>query len=116
MSHEKGVADDVADSARILESITGRRPRYVAYPYGRSTPQVRALIAQLGFEAAFAVNAGGGPFRAKRVQITPTESSASFALKTSGYYELLRSSRLVRRVRDLVRYGARSGKDHSSLS
>lgn len=82
---------DLTASVETLAEITGRRPRFLAYPWGRHNRAVRALAAEAGFEAAYAVNAPSGDrFGIERVQIEPSDSRLRFALKTSGAYGLLR--------------------------
>lgn len=96
---------DLQSSARILTDIVGRAPRFVAYPFGRSSPGVREAIAELGFAAGFTVN----PYHCEgaceygRVAVWPTDSMALFALKASGRYLELRRSRIARAVHALTR-------------
>ena len=85
---------DLVASVRTLAEITGRRPRFLAYPWGRHDAQVRALAAETGFEAAYAVNAPSGDgFGRERVQVEARDGGFRFALKGSGAYERLRRYR-----------------------
>src|SRR5688500_18640283 len=73
---------DIVQSMHAIEEITGRRPRYLAYPHGSSSPGARAAAAAAGLEAAFALGVGEGPFARERVSVDPADSRATFALKT----------------------------------
>jgi peptidoglycan/xylan/chitin deacetylase (PgdA/CDA1 family) len=85
---------DLAESVRALEEITGRRPRFLAYPWGRHDDGVRALAADAGFEAAYAVNVSSGdPFGRERIQVEARDGALLFGLKASGAYERLRRYR-----------------------
>ncbi|MGH2811414.1 MAG: polysaccharide deacetylase family protein [Actinomycetota bacterium] len=94
---------DVDDSTSTLAGLLGRRPHYFAYPYGRSTEAVRAAVESSGYEAAFSVHLGNGPFERRRVQIRRGESVSSYAIKTSGWYEPVRGSGVAQGALDLTR-------------
>jgi peptidoglycan/xylan/chitin deacetylase (PgdA/CDA1 family) len=91
------VRQDLRTSVEILERVVGRRPRYLAYPFGTHSPQVEAIAAQTGFSAvltAFHEGAGGTPgFAHERVDLDGRESSLRLWLKTRGGYPELRRSR-----------------------
>ncbi|HEX2295850.1 MAG TPA: polysaccharide deacetylase family protein [Actinomycetota bacterium] len=85
---------DLAASIEALTALTGRRPRFLAYPWGRHDERVRALAAELGFEAAYAVERPSGDrFGRERVQVEADDGALRFALKASGAYGRLRSYR-----------------------
>lgn len=44
-------------NARFLEEL-GEKPNFFAYPYGEYTPEVRDIIEEMGFEAAFGQTSG----------------------------------------------------------
>jgi peptidoglycan/xylan/chitin deacetylase (PgdA/CDA1 family) len=102
-----GSADAEADlrtSIELLTEILGRRPRYLAYPFGPSSPEARAAAEACGFEAAFSIDAlDEGPCARERVQITPLDGPVAYALKTSGRYLAWRRSALVSRAYALIR-------------
>jgi peptidoglycan/xylan/chitin deacetylase (PgdA/CDA1 family) len=91
------VRDDLRASVDIIEGVVGRRPRYLAYPFGTHSPQAEAIAAQAGFSAAltaFATGAGGTPgFAYERVDMDGHESTLRLALKTRGGYLAMRRSR-----------------------
>jgi peptidoglycan/xylan/chitin deacetylase (PgdA/CDA1 family) len=88
---------DLKASADRLAEILGRPPRYVAYPWGRSSPAARDAARSAGFEAAFEVDSpADGRFALARVGVTRLDGRALYALKTSGLYPHLRRSRVAR--------------------
>ena len=95
-------SEDLITSLQALESVTGRRPTYFAYPFGSHSDAAQAAARDAGLRAAFTIDEPhGGDFAYERVQITPLDGSALFALKTSGRYMGLRHGRATRAV-----YGA----------
>lgn len=52
---------EVRDGARVLEAVTGQKPRHFAYPYGypgAAGPREFALLAELGFATAVTTRPG----------------------------------------------------------
>ena len=79
------IEDDVGTSIERLTDILGRRPRYLAYPYGPTSPQAQAIVERAGLEAAFTLERPhGGRFAFERAWIRPRYDLWVFALKTSG--------------------------------
>ena len=104
----EAIKDDLLTATARLEDILGRAPRYLAYPYGRSSATARAVAESCGLRAAFGIDAPhGGRFAFERVQITPLDGPRLFALKTSGRYMAWRHSKLVSSGYALVRPVAR---------
>lgn len=90
------IACDVGKSMKIIEDLSQRRPRFLAYPYGRSSPEARRIVMEHGFVTAFSINeVGRGPYAYERVAITSLDGPRLFALKTSGHYIRLRNSRAL---------------------
>lgn len=86
---------DLDASVAALTEITGARPRFLAYPWGRHDEAVRRVAAEAGFEAAFAVNVrADDPYGVERVQVEGGDSRAVFAAKSRGLYGRVR--RLLR--------------------
>jgi peptidoglycan/xylan/chitin deacetylase (PgdA/CDA1 family) len=95
---------DVDASAASIEAIVGRRPTFFAYPYGRESQAGRRAVANAGMRAAFTIDARhDGSFAWGRVQITPLDGPRLFAVKTSGRYLGLRTSRPVTAAYSTVR-------------
>lgn len=96
-SGREAVRADLVGSLEHLEKIIGRRPRYLAYPYGRSSTSARAIAEATGFEAAFSIAVPSrGRYALGRVEITPFDGPRLFALKTSGRYLGLRHAPVTR--------------------
>jgi peptidoglycan/xylan/chitin deacetylase (PgdA/CDA1 family) len=95
---------DVAASVTHIEAIVGRRPTFFAYPYGRQSQAGRRAVASAGLRAAFTIDTRhAGSFAWGRVQITPFDGPRLFAVKTSGRYLELRTSRPVSAAYSTVR-------------
>lgn len=98
---------DVALSLARLETVTGRRPRFVAYPFHTGSTEARRAVASLGLDAAFTIDLPhDGPFAWARVSVAPDDGPRLFALKTSGRWAAIRWNpvlssgyRLARRLR-----------------
>lgn len=91
---------DLSESRKLLEDVLGRKPKYLAYPFGPYSPELMRAAEDAGFEAAFTVSpfTPAGRFALGRVAIWRSDSMVSFALKTTGRYLSWRSSRLQRMV------------------
>ena len=98
------VENDLAQSTAVLESVLGRRPRFLAYPWGPSSPAARHVVADAGYRAAFSIGAPHvGQFAFGRVDVRPSDSLRMFQLKTSGRYSVLRYNRAASVVSALTR-------------
>ncbi|HEV7886416.1 MAG TPA: polysaccharide deacetylase family protein [Acidimicrobiales bacterium] len=90
------VAEDLAQSVAVLEEVLGRRPRFLAYPYGPSSLAARQMVVAAGFEAAFSIDARhGGRFSFGRIPIQTSDSMRLFRFKTSGRYQFLRQNAMA---------------------
>ncbi len=86
---------DVQTSVERLAGIMGRRPRYLAYPWGRHSEAARRAVAEAGLEAAFSIDQPHqGVYAWDRVYIAPHDGPKTFTLKTSGHFLSWRRSRL----------------------
>jgi peptidoglycan/xylan/chitin deacetylase (PgdA/CDA1 family) len=84
---EQEVRADLEASVARLREITGRPPRYLAYPYGRHGRSADRAAASAGFAAAFSIGQlSTGRYGLERVTIRPTDGRFLFAVKTSGRY------------------------------
>ena len=100
------VVEDIEISVERLTALLGRAPRFLAYPYGRTRPEVAALVQRAGFRAAFTLDRPqpvAGTFAIARVPIVPVDVPPLFALKSAGHYAGLRHSPPVRHVYRAVR-------------
>lgn len=99
---------DIARSIDLLQDVLDRRPRYLAYPYGRSSDEAREIVRELGLEAAFSLDRlHDGRFAYERVQITPLDRGPMFAFKASGRYVRWRRSPLLSKTYEAVKPIAR---------
>jgi peptidoglycan/xylan/chitin deacetylase (PgdA/CDA1 family) len=90
-SPPEAIEEDLRQSIAILESAVGRRPRYLAYPWGPSSVEARRLVAEAGLEAAFSIDMPDeGRYSVARVAVQTTDGLRLFRIKTSGRYQALR--------------------------
>jgi peptidoglycan/xylan/chitin deacetylase (PgdA/CDA1 family) len=84
-SSTEEVRRDIRESLEQLTEILGRRPGYLAYPFGRSSPEARRIVAEEGLSAAFSISRpAAGAYGIERVGLRPGHGLGVFALKTSG--------------------------------
>ena len=104
---------DLDESTAVLSEALGRRPRYLAYPFGPCTHASQNVARLRGYEAAFTIDMRhAGQFAWGRVAVQPSDSLRLFRLKTSGWYAPLRfnpaadlaaaATRPVRRLRRIL--------------
>ena len=109
---EPGAAeDDVRTSVERLTELLGRPPRYLAYPYGRSSDAAAAEARRLGLRGAFTLDRPqplAGDFARARIPVVPADTGPLFAFKTGGSYVAWRHSAPVRAVYDSVRLFVRN--------
>ncbi len=89
---------DLAQSKRMLENITGKAVRVVAYPYGDHNERVRAAAAAAGYLAGCTTERGvnlpgADPFALKRINIRRYNYLPLFALKLRRAYGSARRRR-----------------------
>jgi peptidoglycan/xylan/chitin deacetylase (PgdA/CDA1 family) len=90
------IAADIAASTEMLTEVLGRRPEFLAYPFGPSSPAARRAVQDAGYKAAFSIDAPhAGLFAYGRVPVQPGDGMRLFRFKTSGRYQLLRQNRLA---------------------
>jgi peptidoglycan/xylan/chitin deacetylase (PgdA/CDA1 family) len=92
---EGDIREDVHASVEVLTAIVGQRPRFLAYPYGRSSTAARNAVQDAGFEDAFALEWEDRPFARSRTPVFPRDAGWRFAFKSSGRYAPLRRARMV---------------------
>ncbi|MFV2051367.1 polysaccharide deacetylase family protein [Aliiroseovarius sp. YM-037] len=81
--------ESVAMSKALLEGWTGQNIRHFAYPNGNYTPELGAMIADLGFESATVLDSAlasrnGDPFALSRLAIGRYDSLQRFRLRLVG--------------------------------
>jgi peptidoglycan/xylan/chitin deacetylase (PgdA/CDA1 family) len=111
LAPEESKAEIVA-SLNELEGLLGRRPRYLAYPFGAAPVRSSAWLDSLGLAAAFTIDRRSTePWSYERVQITPLDGRRLFGFKTRGFYLRARWSMPVAlayaAVKPLMRHSAR---------
>ena len=107
----EAVRADLEQSRRRLQELVGRAPRFLAWPFRDGSPDAQAIAEQVGFDAAFSIDLPhAGRFSFERVQVTPRDNPAMFALKTSGRYMQLRHHKALARAYRLSRAAQRRGR------
>jgi peptidoglycan/xylan/chitin deacetylase (PgdA/CDA1 family) len=87
---------DLRTSRERIEEITGAEPRYLAWPYGRTSAAGIEAARAAGFEAAFTTDLPtSGTYTITRVPIYRPDGRTLFSLKTSGRYVGLRRHSVV---------------------
>ncbi len=97
------VRSELADSKARLEELLGQEIRTLAYPYGRSTPDVRRIAEEVGYTAAFGVDHGS------RLLLDYSRIDAArfggdtfaWRLKMAGLYDKLRKSHTLRSLNSI---------------
>ncbi len=92
---EHEVREDLRASVECLTGLLGQRPRFLAYPYGRSSPSARRSVRDAGFEDAFALEWQDEPFARSRTPVFPHDAGWRFSFKATGRYAPLRRARAV---------------------
>lgn len=106
------VTDDVEISFARLTEVLGRKPRYLAYPYGGHSATVWQAAERAGFSHAFLFDGvEAGPFAHERVSVDGREGYVRFRLKTGGGYLARRHSRAGTVAASLVRRAAPRPED-----
>ena len=82
---EAAAQAEIAGSRTDLERELARPVRTFAYPYGRMSPAVQALVARAGFQAACCSRSGTNDpampdFALRRIEVRGTDSLLAFAL------------------------------------
>ena len=87
---------DLRTSRERIREITGTEPRYLAWPYGRTSAAGIEAARAAGFEAAFTTDLPtSGAYTITRVPIYRPDGRTLFSLKTSGRYVGLRRHSVV---------------------
>lgn len=89
---DRELREEIADSKKLLEDITGTAVNSFAYPYGALNEKALELVAQSGYQYAFTSRTGdlhatANPFLIRRTEIFPGESNRMFNLKLHGAWD-----------------------------
>jgi peptidoglycan/xylan/chitin deacetylase (PgdA/CDA1 family) len=88
---EADLVRNTSGARSALGDITGELPSTFAYPYGHHDGAARRAVAKAGYHGAFSMFAGTGPFAQSRVNVTGSDTIASFKLKCApGYLRIRR--------------------------
>lgn len=76
--NDDAIEEELRRSKNVLEGLTGREVKYVAYPFGRNDRRVSAIARRLGYQAGFwatpgtddGFNVGRTPFSRFDTQLT----------------------------------------------
>lgn len=55
---EARIAADLEKNSKVIERLTGKRPRVIAWPYGRYNGQTQAIAEKLGLSVAMSLDEG----------------------------------------------------------
>jgi peptidoglycan/xylan/chitin deacetylase (PgdA/CDA1 family) len=107
--------EDLARSVAILDEVTGRQPRFLAYPFTAGSTGAQQAAAQLRFVAAFNIEGRDrGPFARARVPVGRLDPAWLFPVQTSGHYPRVRyaaATEWVLSVARRIRGGSRAEAD-----
>lgn len=104
----EAVRDDLETSRQRLHALLGRAPRFLAWPFRNGSLAAQQVAAELGFDVAFSIDLPhAGQYSYERVQVTPRDNAAVFALKTSGRYMRLRHNAILDRSYRMTRLAQR---------
>jgi len=98
------IRDDLSECSRRIDDLTGRRPRFFCYPYGRYSRMVRDAVQQAGLEGACSgrvgLNAPGqDPFTLRRLTLESGDGPEDLRVRLAGGYDFLdRRQRAMDRV------------------
>lgn len=97
LMHEQAFAE-ISESKRVLEAELGHPVDFLAYPIGGFSEDIKQIVKQSGYKAAFATNRGYDRavkdlYELKRIRIKDSDGDMQLWLKASGYYNLLRKSK-----------------------
>ncbi len=87
---------EIQESKKILEAKLGEKIKFYAYPVGGFNEEIKELLRQSGYEAAFTTNRGTDKFEhdvfeLNRIRVGDRDASAiTFGAKISGYYNFFR--------------------------
>src|SRR6185295_16502026 len=80
---------ELFESRRLLEEVTGKKVRLMAWPFGECNKELERLCAECGYQAAWSVWKGTNThFSRWRVPLGRRDHMLRFVAKASGVYEL----------------------------
>ena len=95
---QEAAQKEIVDSKAVLEELVGRRVEYLAYPSGGFSEEIKAMVRDAGYQAAFTTNRGFDRgnrdlYELKRIRPKDSDGRIELWMKCSGYYNLLRKSK-----------------------
>jgi peptidoglycan/xylan/chitin deacetylase (PgdA/CDA1 family) len=102
--------DELVRSRSVIEEALGHAVRYVAYPFGSESAEVRTIARDCGYDGACGVTIGlstaaDDPLALRRVPVLGTDSMADFLSRIRTAYTV--GDRLGELARRVTRGGAR---------
>ena len=89
---------EIVDSKKAIAEAIGKPVDYLVYPIGGFSDEVKRIVRESGYKAAFTTNRGYDRFNhdlfeLKRIRFKDTDSDLVLWMKLSGYYNLTRQSK-----------------------
>jgi peptidoglycan/xylan/chitin deacetylase (PgdA/CDA1 family) len=116
--NKEHIQQELIKSKKCLKAGLGQEAIFLAYPYGESSPIIRELASQAGYQAAFGVITGEpGRFNLWRTEIINRNSMRSFIFKLTRWYSYYIKMRgWVRESTAIGRYLRRFKNRHNQVS
>ncbi len=91
----EAVHRELVESKAGLEAGLGRAVKYLAYPIGGFSDDIKQIVQAAGYKAAFTTNRGYDRlnhdlYQLRRIRIKDTDGPIELWVKLSGYYNLFR--------------------------
>lgn len=89
---------EITESKKILENVLGKTVHYLAYPIGGFNEEIKKIVREAGYKAAFATNRGydrfnRDVFKVNRIRFKDSDRGIELRAKLSGFYNLFRKSK-----------------------
>lgn len=89
---------EITQSKMVMEAALGKPVDYLAYPVGGFSEEIKQIVREAGYKAAFTTNRGYNHFNRdlfdlKRIRPKESDTDLVFWAKLSGVYNLTRKSK-----------------------